>query len=164
MKTKRYLIVCLVLVLLVFGYSVCTKGVFSNHIYFPKNVYEEMWNMLVTEGLGGESVLSTETKLLYKADGFVSSLTFREPNAFIRWFRGENLHICVYVGEQPYSFLYVYDTNTLYGEADEALLMELFMSDYFEWCKKSPNFASRFSADKMGAYTFQQVDSIRSVQ
>lgn len=150
-----------------------TKGVFSNHIYFPQNVYEEIWNMLVEETWGRTTMLSTipdgahrycsrfySYGVTYEEFAYIS---IREPEVMIRWTSEEDMRILLSVDKKDVNFVYAFDEQILYGEAEEAALLENFLTDYFHWHEVSSYASSRFSTDDLGAYTYQQVDSVWDV-
>ncbi len=176
MKKKIILLVCVALVLATVVYSLCTKGLFTNHIYFPQNVYEEIWNMLVSEEQGKPTVLSTgteEAEVVWSDDPHTGGwdgktfgcVRYPESEKRIGW-RGshgttELLTFVFYENwpeETETEFGYDCKTKTLYGTKEEAWIAEHFFKDYFQWCEENEDFSSSFSIDDLGDFRYQKVE------
>lgn len=175
MKKKVILIVCAVLVLSVIGHSLCDKGLFTDHIYFTENVYEEIWNLLIAEEQGKTTILTTavaEAKENWVKDKLggntFASVSYPESQKTLGW-RGSDeiprMLIFIFYPENMDSFEFGYDykTNTLYGTKEESQFREYFLNEYFQWCEESADFSSGYSLDHLGYYHYQKVDLLFDV-
>lgn len=143
-----------------------TKGVISNWIYRPQNVYDEIWNLLLTEEYTrNKTVLTSATKDAEEdwdlGIDFVG-IHIPECSTTVCWWRndGKELAFLFYGEESDAMFIYNYETKTLYGDADFSYLMENFLEDYFQWCADDPDFSSGYSLDSLGKHTFEYVNPI----
>lgn len=168
---KRLIIVLSVVLAVVLAVVLCitavtdgfTKGKISGKIYRPRNVYEEIWNLVLTEQYTGkQTVLTTATKDAYVDFDFVSfvGVYIPESNTSIHWDweqgKREGIRFSVYLGDRKnVHFTYNYETKTLSGETDFSYLKDMFLTNYFEWCKASSDFSSAYAIDELGDVTFQ---------
>lgn len=163
---KKWMIVALVVVLsVVLCITVVTdgftKGKISGVIYRPRNVFEEIWNLVLTEQYTGkQTVLTTATKDAYVDFEFgfhFVGIYIPEANTSIHWrTEGEELRFHVYLGDRKdVSFIYNHETKTLFGDSDFSYLKDMFLANYFEWCKASSDFSSAYTIDALGDVTFQ---------
>lgn len=172
---KRWIV--LISVLLAVLLIVCaltrffTKGVISNHIYFPRNVFEEMWNMLAAEEHGGETLLTTGSEGAYVdfdfgIDFVGAYIPACNASLHFGWGNFEPEYMTIYfrLDEGYYQYRYVYDTQTLYGDMDHAYLVDNLLTDYFGWFEVTSHLSSRFSLDDLGEYTYQFADPIYSYE
>lgn len=137
------------------------QGLLSKKIYYPQNVYEEIWNLVLMEQhTKKQTVLTTSTKDA-EADfdlgvEFVG-IHIPECNLTIGW-RGEGkvLSFLFFLGNANYVlFLYNYETKTLSGGAPLSYLTDNFLTDYFEWCEVDADYSSKYSAEHLGDFKFQ---------
>lgn len=139
------------------------KGVLSGRIYRPRNVYEEIWNLVLTEEYSEkDTVLTTGTN-----DSDVDfdfgiefvGIHIPECNITICW-ESEGKELCFLFSERldrngPYiRFIYNYETQTLIGNTHFSYFMENFISDYFDWCKADREFNSNYDTEALGEYEF----------
>jgi len=146
-----------------------TKGVLTDKIYRPQNVFEEIWNLLlVEERTSKQTVLTTGTKDAYVDTdlGFdFVGVYIPENRASIHWYRptggGKELKL-LYDSRQvgDIQYIYNYETKTLYSDGDFSYLLNYFLAHYFNWCAVDPNFSSNFSKDHLGYYSYQYVNPI----
>jgi len=133
-----------------------------DRIYCVDNVYEELWNRVNCEKTGTRTVLTTSTEGAYVdydlgafshlcipvTDEYRVSLSFHQ-NKFYQ----DELYIWLFEknGDND-SVLYVYnpETNTLYGNQEEAYLTEKFMSLYYSWVGND----GKYNSENPGDYTF----------
>ena len=170
MKKKVFGIISVLLVILLFVCGLTgffTKGVISKHIYFPQNVFEEIWNMLASEEFGGETLLTTGTEDAYVDFDFgIDFVGVYIPacDTSLHWSGVDDGGMKIYLhdGEETYQFIYVYDTKMLYGDADEAYLIEQFLTCYFQWFEVTSHLSSKFSLENLGEYTYQFADPVYS--
>lgn len=140
-----------------------TKGVISGRIYRPRNVYEEIWNLLLTEQYTRkQTVLTTATKDAYVDFDFgidFVGVYIPESSTSIHWDWGaerEGISFSVRLGDRKnVYFTYNYETKTLFGDSDFSYLKDMFLTNYFEWCKASSDFSSAYAIDALGDVTFQ---------
>ena len=145
---------------------------YSRKISQPQNVYEEIWNLLLTEEYSQEKTVLTTSTEGAKEDWELFSqfvgVYIPESNVSLHWdtFDGET-ELKIYVSthsSNPYkatlTFSYNRTTNTLYGDTEELFLLENFLEDYFEWCEDSEEYSSDYSMDSLGDVTFQYVEEI----
>ena len=178
MKKKIVLIICIVFVLATVVYSVCTKGIFSNHIYFPQNVYEEIWNLLIAEEQGKTTLLTTaveEAKENWVEDKWggrhFASVQYPDSQKTLGWRSSDEIPRMLIFKFYPgypknldsFEFGYDYKTNTLYGTRDESWFREYFLNEYFQWCEESADFSSKYSPDNLGDYHYQKVELLFDV-
>lgn len=137
-----------------------TKGVLSRYIYFPRNVYEEIWNLVLSEEYGGNTVLSSIDSTYVDYDlGMFQSIYIPDCNMVLSWWDGLSFQFRTEKGKYIH-FVYDYDSQTLSGDAEAAYLAEHFLQDYFQWCKASPDFSSNYSMDDLGEFSYQYADPV----
>ena len=174
MKIFLKISVLVVLVVLLFVVALTgffTQGIISNHIYFPQNVFEEIWNMLAVEKRGGETLLTTGSEDAYVDWDFgidFVGVYIPSCNASLhfRWYNHEIEHMTIYfwLDDAHYQFRYVYETKVLYGDVEHAYLVENLLVDYFQWFEATSHLSSKFSLDDLGDYTYQFADPIYSYE
>lgn len=135
----------------------------SHTIADPQNVFEEIWNLVLTEEYtSSATVLTSATENASKDfdHGFMFvSIQIPACDMYISWnIEGETLQFTFPQGEgysNYITYIYNHEEKTLYGNQDLACLTDSFLTDYFVWCEKDPDFQSGYSADAMGDFTFQ---------
>ena len=145
---------------------------YSRKISQPQNVYEEIWNLLLTEECSQEKTVLTTSTEGAKEDWELFSqfvgVYIPESDVSLHWdsFDGET-ELKIYVSthsRNPYKatvrFSYNRTTNTLYGDTEELSLLENFLEDYFKWCEDSEEFSSDYSMESLGDVTFQYTKDI----
>lgn len=146
-----------------------TKGLITGHIYFPQNVFEEIWNMVVAEEHRQETLLTSATEDAYVDWDFgFDFVGVYIPSCKVSLHtRYEELQltgmtIYFWLEDQYYQFDYIYETKMLYGDVEEAYLIEHFLTDYFQWYEFTSASSSKFSLDDLGDYTYLYTDPIWS--
>lgn len=179
MKKKILIVGCIALVVSIAVYCLCTKGIFTNHIYFPRNVYEEIWNMLAAEERGKTTPLTTaadDAEEVWYEDPYTggwdgqsfSSIQYRNTKRRINWresYKYEKVLLEFHCNanwpdERETEFGYDFETKTLYGTKEEAWVVENFLTDYFRWCEEDSDFESAFSMEDLGDFHYQKVESL----
>ena len=141
-----------------------TKGVITGKLYRVDNVYEEIYNMVIAERNGAETVLTTSIEgsgVDYDFGCFVNVYipVNDEYDVVLSFVHQDELSIWIFEnknyennGTRRKSSLYVYNyqSNTLYGNREEAHLIEIFISPYFSWVENK----EKFNLDNLGNYTF----------
>lgn len=166
MKRKIKITVALVIVVLLIllptlYLTTCfTKSKLTGKIYNPDNVYEEIWNMVVSEQFGKPTVLTTTTEGAYAKFGLgeFEQVNIPELKMCVLWLRDPHkLLEFFFITEEGYiHFAYDYETKTLYGDEQPEFLMENFLQYYFEWNKEE----TKYSPDNLSNIPFKYVDSI----
>ena len=141
-----------------------TKSKLTGKIYRPDNVYEEIWNLVVSEQFGA-TVLTTSTEEAYEKYnlGGFEYIGIPEYNMSISWEYQPYKMLLIYfcnVGGEYAGFLYDYETNTLYGEADFEYFVENFLQHYLEWNKEE----TKYSLDNLGNANFKRVESVFNLE
>jgi hypothetical protein len=144
---------------------------YSRKISQPQNVYEEIWNLLLTEERTSKNtVLTTSTEdaeVDWEALGGFEGVHIPECHMSIRWWTYNNRETELYFTISRSSdwhenarYIYNRTTNTLYGDTAESFLLDNFIKDYFQWCEDAENFSSDYSMEDMGDVTFQYVEDL----
>ena len=141
------------------------KGKISGKLYTPDNVYEEIWNLFVTEEhTRNKTVLTSSTEGAYQDWDFgfhFVGVYIPEHNFSINWSTyHEEIGFNFWYEETDVHFIYDYKTKTLYGDTEFSHLMDNFLTHYFEWCAEDSDFSSDYSPDSLGEYTFKYVNPI----
>ena len=141
-----------------------TKGVITGKLYRVDNVYEEIYNMVIAERIGAETVLTTsiegsevgyEFGLFEKVwipvnDEYDVVLSFvNQDELCILIFENNNFEDNATRRKSSF-YVYNYHSNILYGDREEAHLIEIFISPYFSWVGNK----EKFKPDDLGNYTF----------
>ncbi len=159
-KIRIILIVCLVLLcifakygsfltLLTRGY---TQGVLTGRIYNVENVFDEIWNLFISESHGTRTILTKSTEGAF-ADydlGWFQNVQIPEIGIVIAMDEGKALVFYFHENgmEQQTTkhFVYSYPNKTLYYDRDLDSFFQRFLTAYFEWAGKS----SKFALDRLG--------------
>ena len=144
--------------------NIFTKGVITGKLYRVDNVYEEIYNMVISERNGTQTILTTSIKnseVDYDFGRFESiSIPVNDEYSVVLSFYNQD-ELCIWIfennnfennGTKRKSSLYVYDykSNTLYGNQDEAYLIEIFILPYYSWIGNN----GKYNPDNNGNYTF----------
>lgn len=158
MKHRRWLGVTLSLLLL----TGCRNHASSDWIDRPQNVFEEIWNLVLTEQhTDRDTVLTSTARSEVDYDLGVEFVGIHIPacNVTIGWYEAENgkqLSLLFPLGKGEYvRFCYDRETKTVYGNADISYLKKEFLSAYFSWCDSSLEYVSDFSIDTLGEFQFR---------
>lgn len=135
-----------------------TRGAITGKLYRVDNVYEEIWNMVIAEKNGTQTILTTSIEGIVVDydlglfqniniplnDEYSISLSFYRDELCIWLFKENNKN------HDAACYVYNYQTNTLYGNQDESHLIDKFMSLYYSWVGNDGN----FNSENQGDYTF----------
>ncbi len=135
-----------------------TRGAITGKLYRVDNVYEEIWNMVIAEKNGTQTILTTSIEGIevdYDLglfqninipinDEYSISLSFYRDELCIWLFKENNKN------HDAACYVYNYQTNTLYGNQDESHLIDIFMPLYYSWVGNDGN----FNSENQGDYTF----------
>ncbi len=146
-----------------------TKGVITGKLYRVDNVYEEIYNMVISERNGAQTILTTsiegsevdydfgcfEQVNIPVNDEYAVVLSFVNQDELGIWiFENNNFENNNFENNgthRKYSlYVYNYQSNTLYGNREEAHLIEIFVSPYFSWVGNK----EKFNLDNHGNCTF----------
>ena len=135
-----------------------TKGVISGKLYRVDNIYEQIWNMVISEKNGTRTILTTSIEgsaIDYDLgcfqqvnipvnDEYSVALSFYEDELCI-WLSAKNSK-----NHDAACYVYNYQTNTLYGNQEESHLIDKFTSLYYSWVGNN----GKFNSANQGDYTF----------
>jgi hypothetical protein len=141
-----------------------TKGVITGKLYSVDNVYEEIYNMVISERNGVQTILTTsiEGAEIDRDFGFFEQVNIPvndEYDVALFFDNQDELGILIFEnnnfennGTRRKSSLYIYDyqSNTLYGDREEAHLIEIFILTYYSWIGSD----GKFNSENPGEYTF----------
>ncbi len=160
MKKKILIIGAILLVISIGAVLILTNmftiGKITGKLYRIDNVYEEIWNMVISEKHGEPTVLTTTIKgseVDYDFGVFERvNIPVHDKYTVVLSFYQNELCIWLFEKNSNNSALYVYNwqNNILYGEQEESLLMDTFLSLYFSWVEGD----GRFTSDNKGDYTY----------
>ena len=147
-------IIIIVLTLISFFY----KGIITGKLYRVDNVYEEIWNMLNYEKNGTETILTTAIEGTYVGYDFGCFQHVRIPvnseYKVVLSFDHDELCINLFENDSPNHegacYVYNYQSNTLYGDHEESLLFDNFLSLYYSWVGND----GKFNPENQGNYTY----------
>ena len=157
-------IITIIVVAILVLTNMFTKGVITGKLYRVDNVYEEIYNMVISERNGSQTILTTSiegSEVDYDFGCFeqVNIPVNDEYTVVLSFVNQDELGIWIFEnnnfennGTRRKSSLYVYNyqSNTLYGNREEAHLIEIFISPYYSWIGNK----ERFNLDNHGNYTF----------
>lgn len=138
--------------------SFFTKGVFTGKLYRVDNVYEEIWNMVNYEKNGTQTILTTAIERAYVDYDFGCFQCVRIPvnseYKVVLSFDHDELCIMLFENDSPNHdcacYVYNYQSNTLYGNHEESLLFDNFLSLYYSWVGDD----GKFNPENQGNYTY----------
>ena len=169
---KKWIVLILALAIVVGGAldltCMFTRNKLTAKLYQVENIYEEIWNLVSSESQGTPTALTTATEDAYIAydfaqfqsviipvdDEYFISIGYEDNKTAMRIWVSKRYD--PYSGEPRDTTLYVYDyeNNTLYGDREEAYLMEKFISLYDSWVGD----AGKFPSGDRGDYTYQYLE------
>ncbi|MBQ7358192.1 MAG: hypothetical protein IJW65_05610 [Clostridia bacterium] len=168
MKKKIIIFIAVIITIIVVATltltNMFTKGVITGKLYRVDNVYEEIYNMVIAERNGAETVLTTSiegSEVDYDFGCFEQvNIPVNEEYAVVLSFVNQDeLGIWIFennnfenngISRKSSVYVYNYQSNTLYGNREEAHLIEVFISPYFSWVGTQ----EKFNLDNHGNYTF----------
>ena len=135
-----------------------TRGVITGKLYRVDNVYEQIWNMVISEKNGNRTVLTTSiegSEVDYDFGCFeqVNIPVNDEYSVALSFYQDE---LCIWLFEKNSNnhdaacYVYNYQTNTLYGNQEESHLIDKFTSLYYSWVGND----GKFNSANQGDYTF----------
>ena len=137
-----------------------TQNRLTSKLYRPDNVYEEIWNLVVSEQFGTPTVLTTSTEGAYAHYGLgeFEQVNIPELDMAVLWMYDPHklLEFFFKTDEGYVMFVYDYETKTLYGEEQPEFLMENFLKYYLEWNKEE----TKYTPDNLGNASFKYVDNV----
>lgn len=169
MKMKKTVVIAVVVIAVLLTSTLVltnnfTKGRITGRLYRVENVWEEIWNLMVSEKHGTRTVLTTSTEdshvdydfglfdhiYIAVCDGCGVSLSFYDyDDGLCIWLNETD-------GEQKTTTLYTYDyrSHTLYGQREEAYLTDRLLTPYFSWVGED----SGFDPEDLGEYSFVMME------
>ncbi len=136
-----------------------TKGVITGKLYRVDNVYEEIYNMVISERNGSQTILTTSiegSELDYDFGCFeqINIPVNDEYDVVLSFVHQDELSIFLFENNDkrydPAHYVYNYKSNTLYGNREESHLIEIFISPYYSWIGND----GKFDPENNGNYTF----------
>ena len=141
-----------------------TKGAITGKLYRVDNVYEEIYNMVISERNGAQTILTTSiegSELDYDFGCFeqINIPVSDEYDVVLSFVHQDELSIWIFEnnnfennGTRRISshYVYNYQSNTLYGDREESHLIEIFISPYYSWIGND----GKFDPENNGNYTF----------
>lgn len=152
-------IITIIVVAILVLTNMFTKGVITGKLYRVDNVYEEIYNMVISERNGAQTILTTSiegSELDYDFGCFeqINIPVSDEYDVVLSFANQDELDIVLFENSDkrhdPARYVYNYKSNTLYGNREESHLIEIFISPYYSWIGNKEN----FNLDNNGNYTF----------
>ena len=108
----------------------------------------------------GKTVLTASTEGAYDKFDLGEHIKIYDPEVCISWmYDPHKLLEFFFITEDGFvSFVYDYETKTLYGEEQPEFLMENFLKYYLEWNKEE----TKYTPDNLGNVSFKHVDNVFS--
>ena len=132
-----------------------TKGVLSKRVYFPDNVFDEIWNLTVSESRGNKTILTTsaeDAEVDFDFGVEFVGVYFRKLDASVHLASNKDLKLYLWQEEgDPIVFVYDCESKTLYSEEDVACITENFLNHYFDRYNRD----SKFSSSDLGKFTYK---------
>ena len=160
MKKKIIIFIAVTITLIVVAIfaltNMFTKGVITGKLYRVDNVYEEIYNMVIFERNGTQTILTTSIKnseVDYDFGHFESInipvndeysvvLCFVNQDELGIWIVENNNFENNSTTRKSSLYVYNYQSNTLYGNQEEAHLIDQFTSLYYSWVGNDGKFNS----------------------
>ena len=130
-----------------------TQGAITGKLYRVENIYEEIWNLVVSEKNGKQTVLTTAidgSAVDYDLGSFDQvCIPVNDEYKVVLSFYQKELAIWIFANNSA-CYVYNHETNILYGDQEVSYLIEKFLSLYDSWVEKD----SKFNSKNPGNYTF----------
>lgn len=152
-------IITIIVVAILVLTNMFTKGVITGKLYRVDNVYEEIYNMVISERNGSQTILTTsiegsEVDCDFGCFGQVNIPVNDEYAVVLSFVNQDELNIVLLENNDKRHYVtryvYNYQSNTLYGNREEAHLIEIFISPYYSWIGND----GKFDPENNGNYTF----------
>lgn len=157
-------IIAIIVVAILALTNLFTKGVITGKLYRVDNVYEEIYNMVISERNGSQTILTTSiegSEIDYDFGCFqqVNIPVNDEYDVVLTFVNQDELGILIFennnfenngIRRKSSFYVYNYQSNTLYGDREETHLIEIFILPYFSWARNK----EKFNLDNYGNYTF----------
>ena len=152
-------IITIIVVAILVLTNMFTKGVITGKLYRVDNVYEEIYNMVISERNGSQTILTTSiegSEVDYDFGCFeqVNIPVNDEYAVVLSFVNQDELNIVLFENNDKRHdatrYVYNYQSNTLYGNREEAHLIEIFTSPYYSWIGND----GKFDLENNGNYTF----------
>jgi hypothetical protein len=167
MKKKTIIFIAVTITIIVVAIAALTnmftKGVITGKLYRVDNLYEEIYNMVVSEKNGVQTVLTAsvkDSKVIYEF-GLFDQINIPVNDRYtvvLGFVNQDELSIWIFENNSPnrQSSLYVYNyqSNTLYGNQPEAHLIKTFIDPFYSLVGNK----AKFGLDNYGNYTFVYTD------
>ena len=141
-----------------------TKRAITGRLYRVDNVYEEIYNMVISERNGSQTILTTSiegSEIDYDFGCFeqVNIPVNDEYSVVLSFVNQDELSILIFennnfendsIRRKSSRYVYDYQSNTLYGNREEAHLIEAFISPYYSWIGND----GKFDRENNGNYTY----------
>lgn len=168
MKKKIIVFIAVIITIIVVATlaltNMLTKGVITGKLYRIDNVYEKIYNMVISERNGSQTILTTSiegSEIVYDFgrfqqvkipvnDEYAVVLSFVNQDELGIWIFENNNFENNGTRRKSSFYVYNYQSNTLYGNREEAHLIKIFISPYFSWVENK----EKFNPDNFGNYTF----------
>lgn len=144
--------------------NMSTKRTITGRLYRVDNVYEEIYNMVISERNGSQTILTTSiegSEVDYDFGCFeqVNIPVNDEYSVVLSFVNQDELSILIFennnfendsIRRKSSHYVYNYQSNTLYGNGEEAHLIEAFISPYYSWIGND----GKFDRENNGNYTY----------
>ncbi len=144
--------------------NMSTKRAITGRLYRVDNVYEEIYNMVISERNGSQTILTTSiegSEIGYDFGCFeqVNIPVNDEYFVVLSFVNQDELSILIFennnfendsIRRKSSHYVYNYQSNTLYGNREEAHLIEAFISPYYSWIGND----GKFDSENNGNYTY----------
>lgn len=144
--------------------NMSTKRTITGRLYRVDNVYEEIYNMVISERNGSQTILTTSiegSEVDYDFGCFeqVNIPVNDEYSVVLSFVNQDELSILIFennnfendsIRRKSSRYVYDYQSNTLYGNREEAHLIEAFISPYYSWIGND----GKFDSEHNGNYTY----------
>ncbi len=152
--------VTVILVAVLILINMFPKGTVTGRLYRVENVYEEIWNMVISEKMGNETILTTSTEGAYVDYDFgffeKVDISVNDEYRVVLSFHRDELLIYLFSNndrsDETPLYVYDYQSNILYGNREESYLLEKFTSLYYSWVGDNGNFDPEHQGDYMYVY------------
>ena len=139
-------------------------AIYTGRLYRVDNVYEEIYNMVISERNGSQTILTTSiegSEVDYDLGCFeqVNIPVNDEYSVVLSFVNQDELSILIFennnfendsIRRKSSCYVYNYQSNTLYGNREEAHLIEAFISPYYSWIGND----GKFDPENNGNYTY----------